>query len=90
MRLKQHKFLPLSFYTAATKRCAAAEPQPRVVAESIILCMRVFTFSQDLWNLGVAGAEGAVDFKAIGIIQEGAAQGEEHFLWKYEQVMQHK
>lgn len=41
-----------------------------------------FTFSQDLWNLGVAGAEGAVDLEAVGVIQERAAQGEEHFLWK--------
>lgn len=30
----------------------------------------VFTFSQDLWDLGVAGTEGAVDFEAISIIQE--------------------
>lgn len=33
-------------------------------------CVHVFTFSQDLWDLGVAGAEGAVDLEAIGIIQE--------------------
>lgn len=28
----------------------------------------------------MAGAEGAVDLEAIGIIEEGAAQREEHFL----------
>lgn len=33
-------------------------------------CVHVLTFSQDLWDLGVAGAEGAVDLEAIGIIQE--------------------
>lgn len=41
-----------------------------------------FTFGKDLWDLGVAGAEGAVNLKAICIIQEGAAQREEHFLWR--------
>lgn len=33
-------------------------------------CAQVCTFSQDLWDLGVAGAEGAVDLEAISIIQE--------------------
>lgn len=33
-------------------------------------CLHVFTFGQDLWDLGVAGAEGAVDLEAIGVIQK--------------------
>lgn len=32
--------------------------------------LRVFTFSQDLRDFGVAGTEGAVDLEAIGIIKE--------------------
>lgn len=28
----------------------------------------------------MAGAEGAVDLEAIGVIEEGASQREEHFL----------
>lgn len=42
----------------------------------------VFTFSQDLWNLGVAGTEGAVDLEAVGVVKKGAAQGEQHFLFR--------
>ena len=45
-------------------------------------CLCVCTFGQDLGDLGVAGAEGAVDLEAVGVIQKGAAQGEQHFLWK--------
>lgn len=40
----------------------------------------MFTFGKDLGDLGVAGAEGAVDLEAVGVIEEGAAEGEEHFL----------
>ena len=32
--------------------------------------MHAFTFSQDFWDLCVAGTEGAVDLEAISIIQE--------------------
>lgn len=41
-----------------------------------------FTFGQDLWDFGVAGTEGAVDLETIGIIQEWASQGKQHFLWE--------
>lgn len=34
----------------------------------------------------MAGAEGAVDLEAIGIIEEGAAQREEHFLRSEEDI----
>lgn len=47
----------------------------------------VFTFSQDLWDFGVAGAEGAVDLEAIGVIQEWTAQGEQHFLGKQRSLL---
>lgn len=33
-------------------------------------CLQVFTFSQDLRDLGVTGTEGAVDLEAVGIIQK--------------------
>lgn len=55
---------------------------------SVVACGRCcfFTFGKDLWDLGMAGAEGAVNLKAICIIQEGAAQREEHFLWGQSQA----
>lgn len=47
---------------------------PRLPQESLtpvqLQPVNAFTFSQDLGDLGVAGAEGAVDLEAIGIIQE--------------------
>lgn len=52
-------------------------------------CVYVFTFSQDLWNLGMVGAKGTVDLKTIGIIKEGSAQGEEHFLLTQKQHVVH-
>ena len=42
------------------------------------------TFHEDLGDLGVAGTEGAVDLEAVGVVQERAAQGEQHFLWRGE------
>lgn len=38
------------------------------------------TFGEHLGHLGVAGAEGAVDLEAVGVVKERATQGEEHFL----------
>lgn len=47
----------------------------KIVRGDCMLGMRqesvnVFTFSEDLWDFGVTGAEGAVNLKAISIIQE--------------------
>lgn len=44
----------------------------------------VFTFSQNLGDLGVAGTESTVDLEAIGVVQKGTAQGEQHLLMKQE------
>lgn len=42
----------------------------------------VLTLYEDLGDFGVTGAESAVDFKTVCIVEEGAAQREEDFLWK--------
>lgn len=41
----------------------------------------VLTLYEDLGDFGVTGAESAVDFKTVCIVEEGAAQREEDFLW---------
>lgn len=40
------------------------------------------TLYEDLGDFGVTGAESTVDLKTICIVEEGAAQREEDFLWK--------
>lgn len=40
----------------------------------------LLTLNENLWDFGMAGAESAVDFKTICIVEERASQGEEHFL----------
>ena len=40
------------------------------------------TFYEDLGDFGVAGAEGAVDLEAVGVVEEGASQREKDFLRK--------
>lgn len=40
------------------------------------------TLYEDLGDFGVTGAESTVDLETICIVEEGAAQREENFLWK--------
>lgn len=85
MWLKQHpSFITLALWHSTTVELsdewAVAVCQSR-------MCVCVFTFGQDLWDLGVAGAEGAVDLEAIGIIQEWTTQGEKHFLGKQRSLL---
>lgn len=39
------------------------------------------TSLQDLLNLDVVGAEAAVEFEVVGVVEEGAPQGEQQLLW---------
>lgn len=40
------------------------------------------TLYEDLGDFGVTGTESTVDLKTICIVEEGAAQREEDFLWR--------
>lgn len=48
--------------------------------EEFISEASLLTLYEDLRDFGVAGAEGAVEFEAICIVQERASEGEEDFL----------
>lgn len=39
------------------------------------------TSLQNLLNLDVVGAEAAVEFEVVGVVEEGAPQGEQQLLW---------
>lgn len=51
-------------------------------AKRLGLRAHVLTLYEDLGDFGVTGAESTVDFKTVCIVEEGATQREENFLWK--------
>lgn len=46
------------------------------------------TSLQDLLNLDVVGAEAAVEFEVVGVVEEGAPQREQQLLWTEMSVSQ--
>lgn len=40
-----------------------------------------FTFGEDFRDFCVAGTESAVNFEAVGIVEERPTKREQHFLW---------
>lgn len=47
----------------------------------LTLVLRRRTSLQDLLNLDVVGAEAAVEFEVVGVVEEGAPQREQQLLW---------
>ena len=74
--------------TWTAPRFWSISPQPQLAPEPRVGDVRappqpVFpdrTFHQDLGDLRVAGTEGTVQLEAVGVVQKGAPQGEQHLL----------